>query len=414
MKVALFTWNIQFVGMIVLFILLGVQTTTFAKSTDFQEELSKEINSYIKKSGGDIAIEYLDLTSHETYYRNNEKGYMAASTIKLPLIMYIVELVDQKRVDLNETLTYKQHHYRGGSGVIQNQKVGTKYTIDDLIQKAMIYSDNIAFELLKERVGQKYFVAYMKSLGAKYLSPNALSNTSAHDLTLYAKRLYTYSEKSDTAKNLVKTLQNTIYNETIPSGVKNIAVSHKVGMIPMYNISHDFGIVYDKNPYVLAVMTSKLSYEKSKKVIADLASIVHKHHKNKPTCPSENTNSNEIVLYLNCKTAIASNVNKQLDVAPVLKDGTTLVPLRFLSEELDVDVNWNASNQSITLILDATKIKFKIGSQSVTVNGSSKKIQVSPEIVNSTTLVPVRFVSELFGKEVLWNAQNKKITILKD
>ncbi|SOC36264.1 beta-lactamase family protein [Ureibacillus acetophenoni] len=206
---------------------------------------------------------------------------MAASTIKLPLVMYVIELVDQKKLDINETLTYNKRHYVGGSGVIKNEKVGTSYTIEDLIQKSIVYSDNIAFEMLKEKVGQNNYVNYMKRLGASFSTPNALKNTSANDLVLYARQLYQYSEYSDNARKLVETLQQTVYNETIPSGIPNKKVSHKVGMIPMYNISHDFGIVYDEEPYVLSIMTKGFAYEKSKSVIATIASIVDKHHQQK-------------------------------------------------------------------------------------------------------------------------------------
>ncbi|RUL49824.1 copper amine oxidase N-terminal domain-containing protein [Lysinibacillus antri] len=56
-----------------------------------------------------------------------------------------------------------------------------------------------------------------------------------------------------------------------------------------------------------------------------------------------------MVLYLNSKTAIVNKKNKQLAVAPFTKNGTTLVPLRFISEELGKEVLWNANNKSITI-----------------------------------------------------------------
>lgn len=265
----------------ILIILLPNNSVLAVQKQSFQASLSKDIEKYIKKSGGDIAIEYRDLTTKETYKRYSTRGYMAASTIKLPLAMYVMELADKKKINLDQKLTYKRYHYVGGSGVIQHQKVGTKYTINDLVKKAMIYSDNIAFNMLKERVGEKNYVSYMKKLGASYSTPNALRNTSVHDLTIFAQHLYAYSQQSKNGKTIINYLQHTIYNDAIPKGIKDSKVSHKVGMIPMYYVSHDYGIVYNQNPYILVVMTKGFSYAYSNKVIAGISSIVNKHHQEK-------------------------------------------------------------------------------------------------------------------------------------
>lgn len=247
----------------------------------FTKNVSKDLNQYIKKSGGDITLEYRDLITGETFQINSTKSHAAASTIKLPLAMYVIELADAKKIDLNQKLTYRSSHYYEGSGVIQKDKVGTKYTMNDLIKKAMMYSDNIAFIMLKEKVGQGNFIKYMKKLGATYAYPNGQNKTSSHDLAIYAQYLYKYAQNSTHGKELVNYLQHTIYNETIPKGIKGVKTAHKVGMIPMNQVSNDVGVIYDKSPFVLAVMTNHMPYEKSKKVIAGIASTIYKHHQEK-------------------------------------------------------------------------------------------------------------------------------------
>ncbi|MBS4200624.1 serine hydrolase [Bacillus sp. FJAT-49732] len=247
----------------------------------FNKNLSKELNSYIKKSGGTITLEYRDLTSSEEFNLNSNKMMSAASTIKLPLAMYIMELAANKKINLNEKLTYKRHHYYGGSGVIQFQKVGSKYTIRDLVQKSMIHSDNIAFIMLREKVGRQNFVNYMKKIGGKYAYPNGKNMTSSNDLVIYANHLYHFSQKNELGKELVGYLKKTDFNTTIPKGIKGAETAHKVGMIPMSKIYNDVGIIYDTNPFALAIMTNNIEYKKSQKVIADIAAIVHKHHKTK-------------------------------------------------------------------------------------------------------------------------------------
>ncbi|WNF22681.1 serine hydrolase [Mesobacillus jeotgali] len=255
------------------------QAATISAYQTFNNNVSKELKQYIKKSGGTITLHYRDLTTGEEFKLNSTSARKAASTIKLPLALYVMELAAAKKINLNEKLTYKRHHYYGGSGVIQKQRFGTKYSIRDLVKKSMIHSDNIAFIMLRERVGKNNFIAYMKKVGGKNAYPGGQNITSSTDLVVYANRLYTFSRTNPLGKELVDYLKKTDYNTTIPRGVKGVPVAHKVGMIPMSRIYNDIGIIYDKNPFALAVMTNNLSYTKSQKVIADIASIVFKHHK---------------------------------------------------------------------------------------------------------------------------------------
>ncbi|NHM30029.1 serine hydrolase [Neobacillus terrae] len=171
----------------------------------------------------------------------------AASTIKLPLVLQVMELASQGKLNLNEKLTYKRYHYNGGSGIIQKAKVGTQYTIRDLVRITVTYSDNIGFVMLRERVGKQNFINYMRKLGGKYTYTNGVNTTSASDMVAYWDYLYNFSQRSPLGKELINYLKHTIYNTTILTGTRGVEVAHKVGMIPESGISHDVGIVYDKN-----------------------------------------------------------------------------------------------------------------------------------------------------------------------
>ncbi|WP_442597898.1 CapA family protein [Neobacillus sp. D3-1R] len=251
-----------------------------AKSSDLMVGLDKEIQQYIKPWQGNITVHYKNLISNVGYSLNSQEAVRAASTIKLPLALYVMKLAESGKINLKEKLTYQEYHYYGGSGVIQNSKVGTQYTIEELVEKAMVYSDNIAFIMLKEKIGQNAFIQFMKDLGGMYTYPQGKNLTSAYDLSLYAKNLYQYSQKSTYGKKLVEYLKHTIYNTTIPKGISGLEIAHKVGMIPNEQIYNDIAIVYAKQPYTLAVTTKNLPYEKSQQVIAKIASIVNQYHQN--------------------------------------------------------------------------------------------------------------------------------------
>ena len=105
----------------------------------------------------------------------------------------------------------------------------------------------------------------------------------------------------------------------------------------------------------------------------------------------------------------------QPKVAPIVKNGTTLVPLRVISEELGAIVEWDSQTNIITIYSDKTNLKLTVNSLEMTKIdfASNTEIQVplslSPIQVNSTTMVPLRAISEGLGCTI--NYANDLITI---
>lgn len=99
------------------------------------------------------------------------------------------------------------------------------------------------------------------------------------------------------------------------------------------------------------------------------------------------------------------------DVQMVLKNSTTLVPLRFCSEELQATVNWKEATQEITIIKGNANVQFTIGSTEYSHNGERKKLLVVPELINGTTYIPFRPLIEALNGVVLYNNENKFINI---
>lgn len=87
-------------------------------------------------------------------------------------------------------------------------------------------------------------------------------------------------------------------------------------------------------------------------------------------------------------------------------DGRTLLPLRSLFESLGTDVNWNAKSNTVIATKGSTKIELTINSKTVKINDVTKTLDVPAKLINGSTMVPVRFVSEALGAEVEWNQNN--------
>ena len=101
----------------------------------------------------------------------------------------------------------------------------------------------------------------------------------------------------------------------------------------------------------------------------------------------------------------------QFDVQPQMVRERLMVPMRAIFEALDTQVNWDNDNQIISAYNSAHSITAQIDSKKIYVDGAEKSIDVAPIIVEGRTMVPARFVAEALGCEVQWNNDSRTVNI---
>jgi S1-C subfamily serine protease len=100
------------------------------------------------------------------------------------------------------------------------------------------------------------------------------------------------------------------------------------------------------------------------------------------------------------------------DTPPILLGGRTMLPLRAIFEALGARVEWDATTKSITGRKRETVITLLVDRPTAWINGRATALEVPPVIMNGRTLVPVRFIAESFGANVNWDGQTRVITII--
>jgi len=100
------------------------------------------------------------------------------------------------------------------------------------------------------------------------------------------------------------------------------------------------------------------------------------------------------------------------DAQPFIdENGRTQVPVRFVSEALGADVGWDGKTKTVTIEQGKNKITLVVGKSEYTVNGKKMKMDTSVLLLEDRTFVPVRFVSEGLGANVEWNASIRTVYI---
>ncbi len=101
------------------------------------------------------------------------------------------------------------------------------------------------------------------------------------------------------------------------------------------------------------------------------------------------------------------------DTMPVIENDRTLVPLRFIFETLGAEVDWIADTNTALVNDENTTIMFSIDNTTAVVNDVSKAMDVPARLINDKTLVPLRFLSEELGFNVEWNEETRTASISK-
>lgn len=89
----------------------------------------------------------------------------------------------------------------------------------------------------------------------------------------------------------------------------------------------------------------------------------------------------------------------------------TLCPIRFIAENLGAEVLWNNEDKTVSIKKDDIDILLKIGENTAVVNGDEKVFDTYPQIFEDRTYVPLRFISETLQMDVDWDGETKTVII---
>ena len=126
--------------------------------------------------------------------------------------------------------------------------------------------------------------------------------------------------------------------------------------------------------------------------------------------------SNTIVLTIDEHDALVYGTTKTNDVAPKVVNDRTMLPARFVAENLGATVEWDGEKQLVTITGKNEKqedvtILITIGSDYAKVNGEEVKLDSPAFVENDRTYTPIRFISENLGATVKWNETEQTVTI---
>lgn len=114
----------------------------------------------------------------------------------------------------------------------------------------------------------------------------------------------------------------------------------------------------------------------------------------------------KITLAIDSSATYVNGALKTIDVPAMIIDSRTMVPLRYIGESLGAEIQWVEKTRTINIKKDGKTITLVVGK-------TGPGLDVSATIVNSRTLVPVRYITEAFGANVTWFPSTRKVEIVR-
>lgn len=108
---------------------------------------------------------------------------------------------------------------------------------------------------------------------------------------------------------------------------------------------------------------------------------------------------------------VYSEIDAGNGTKPTIESGRTLVPIRAIVECLGGTITWFPESKSISISLNKKKITMQINEEKAMVDSETVLMDVSPKLINGRTMIPLRFVAENLDKDVIWDTEGKKIFI---
>lgn len=264
--------------------------------------LQNAIGTYLNEESSsgnikDASVYFRDLENGPVFGINSTKLFISSSLIKLPTIMTVLRVADQNPEFLKSKILYAKEISSDNQDFAPEKKleVGQSYTVEDLVERTLKYSDNASHELLineLSRISPSEDLIYntFRDLGLVVPGDVSKGDLSTQAYSSLFRLLYNASFLSkENSEKILNLLDEATFKDGLEAGVpQGIKVSSKFGERELEFVSkdgkpaghsnelHDCGIIYyTDNPYMLCVMTKGDNFNSLARIISHVSKMVY-------------------------------------------------------------------------------------------------------------------------------------------
>lgn len=240
--------------------------------------LQNDLNDFLRDKAGTYGVYIFDLQSGDSVGIGQGDVFPTASTFKVPMVMYIFDLIAHGRASLTDKLAYADADYEDGTGVLQESvSADDTYPVQQLMELAIRHSDNIATNMLLRHFGRENVYAYMTKLGGHVVTQDNMNVSTPADMGLYLRELFNPQvTKPEHRDLLLQWMENTDFHDRLEAGLPDgVKVAHKIGTLP--NVCNDVGVIFTpRHTLIVSVMSQDAGEDYAAEVIAGISQVTYR------------------------------------------------------------------------------------------------------------------------------------------
>lgn len=233
-------------------------------------DLEKKIRTFLGSNINKVGLVYYDINTKKFIKINEDKQFVAASTIKVPINMLMYDMVQDQKIDINEKLKFQKSDFEEGAGILQGKDLSKPIPIKTLSDYSIKYSDNIAINMILRKVGNENKYNYIEDIVGNP-TVHSGNNTTPKDSFKILEKLYLNLEDNKYYTTMIETMKKTEYHDRIDKYIPKEIVAHKIG--DYAECVNDIAIVSKENPYILVIFTNELS--DANETIAQISKMIY-------------------------------------------------------------------------------------------------------------------------------------------
>lgn len=241
------------------------------------QPLRDELNKFSSTTNISIYFEYLPTGANIAV--NKDAEFFPASLLKLPVAMVVAKKVADGKWQWKNELVLMRNDKDDKFGDLYNYQIGTSFTIEELVRRALAESDNTAYRILLRNLDQGELESMHQHLGLdKFFSTDG--KISAKNYSVILRALYSSSYlPEEYSQKLLGIMAKSKFNQYLASGLpENVIFAHKIGLSDEQDVVLDSGIVYlPDRPYILSVMIKTKDMEAARGQMKNISEKVYNY-----------------------------------------------------------------------------------------------------------------------------------------
>lgn len=226
----------------------------------------------------------IDLKQGDWVSYNDQEKYQPGSLMKVPVMITILKMVEKNPELLNKQIFYQQAFREDILPIFRDQTIqpGKYYTIRELLQHMIKYSDNAAATLLCLNLDSRDFEKTFTDFGFKKGNLNEAYPITSVEFSDYMEMLYNagYLTIKD-SEYAMELLSDCNFKKGMIAGLPDsVQVAHKFGESGDLSVKelHESGIIYlNDSPYLLTIMTKGPDINKLIPIVSSISSMIYQH-----------------------------------------------------------------------------------------------------------------------------------------